>query len=95
MGYRGYKMGNRGNRFRKKNDNDRGLNIIKVTLPRFKEISDPDEFLEWKIQCERIFLKNIISATLKAKYALTQFEGYASTWWESKRRLRDSNHNYE
>ena len=95
MGYRGYKMGNRGNRLRKKNDKDRGLNIIKVTLPRFKGISDPDEFLEWKIQCERIFLTNIISATLKAKYALTQFEGYASTWWEFKRRERESHHNYE
>ncbi|KAH0705915.1 hypothetical protein KY285_012228 [Solanum tuberosum] len=33
--------------------------------------------------------------TIKAKYALTQFEGYASTWWESKRRERESHHNYE
>ena len=70
-------MGNRGNRFRKKNDNDRGLNIIKVTLPRFKEISDPDEFLEWKLHSERIFLTNNISASLKVKYALARFERYA------------------
>ena len=71
------------------------MNTIKVTLPRFKGSSDPDEFLEWKIQSEWIFLTNNILETLKAKYALTQFEGYASTWWESKRRERESHHNYE
>ncbi|KAH0667840.1 hypothetical protein KY285_029046 [Solanum tuberosum] len=96
MGHRGDRIGNRGNRFRERNDHqDRGLNTIKVTLPRFKGSSDPDEFLEWKIQSERIFLTNNISETLKVKYALTQFEGYASTWWESKRRERESHHNYE
>ena len=95
MGYRGDRMGNRANRFGERHDQDRGLNTIKVTLPKFKGSSDPDEFLEWKIQSERIFLTNNISETLKAKYALTQFEGYASTWWESKRRERESHHNYE
>ena len=88
-------MGNRGNRFRERNDQDRGLNTIKVTLPRFKGSSDPDEFLEWKIQSEPIFLTNNIWATLKEKYVVTQFEGYASTWWEFKRRERESHHNYE
>ena len=77
-------MGNRGSRFRERNDQDRGLNTIKVTHQRFKGISDPDEFLEWKIQSERIVLTNNISASLKVKYALARFERYASTWWESK-----------
>ena len=45
MGYRGHRMGNKGNRFREMNDQDRGLNTIKVTLPWFKGSSDPDEFL--------------------------------------------------
>ena len=68
-------MGNRGNRFRERNNQDRGLNTIKFTLPRFEGSSDPNEFLEWKIQSEPIILTNNILATLKAKYALMQFEG--------------------
>ena len=88
MGYRGDRMVNRGSRFRERNDQDRGLNTIKVTHPRFKGSSDPDEFLEWKLQSERIFLTNNISASLKVKYALKKFERYTSTWWESKRRER-------
>ena len=71
------------------------MNTIKVTLPRFKGSSDNDKFLEWKIQSERIFLRNNISASSKLKYALTQFEGYTPTWWESKRRENESHHNYE
>ena len=71
------------------------MNTIKVTLQRFKGSSDPDEFLEWKLQSEQILLTNNISATLKAKYALMQFEGYASTFWESKRRESESHHTYE
>ena len=74
------------------------IGALKLSRSHFSGIkgsSDPDEFLEWKIQSELIFLTNNISTTLKVKYALTQFEGYASTWWESKRRERESHHNYE
>ncbi|KAK6780099.1 hypothetical protein RDI58_022283 [Solanum bulbocastanum] len=95
MEYRGDRMVIRGNMFRERNDQDRGLNTIKVTLPKFKESSDPNEFLEWKFQSEQIFHTNNISKTLKAKYALMQFDGNGSTWWEFKRRERESHHNYE
>ncbi|KAH0652675.1 hypothetical protein KY289_030353 [Solanum tuberosum] len=76
MGYRGDRIGNRGNRSRERNDQYRGLNTIKVTLPRFKGSGDPEDFLEWKIQSDQIFLTNSISKTLKVKYALMQFKGY-------------------
>ncbi|XP_059291051.1 uncharacterized protein LOC132044573 [Lycium ferocissimum] len=60
----------------------------KVTLPKFNGSSDPEEFLEWKLQSERIFLTNNVLEDLKARYDLTQFEGYASNWWESKKQKR-------
>ena len=50
---------------------------------------------EVRLLLQTSFLTNNISAALKAKYALTQFEGYASTWWISKRRERESHHIYE
>lgn len=90
----GDKNGIRGDRHGDRVDQNRGLNTIKVTLPKFKGSSDLEEFLEWKLQSEQIFLTNISDA-LKAKYALTQFEGYASTWWEFKRRERESQNIYE
>ena len=95
MKYRFDRMENRGNRLRKRNDQDKVLNTIKVTLQRFKGSSDPDEFLEFKIQSEQIFLTNNISETLNVKYVLMQFEGYASTYWEFKWRERESHHNHE
>ncbi|XP_059292551.1 uncharacterized protein LOC132046018 [Lycium ferocissimum] len=66
-----------------------------VNLPTFQGGSNPEEFLEWKLQSERIFLTNNVSEALKAKYALTQFEGYASTWWESKKLQRAQQHIYD
>ncbi|XP_059288741.1 uncharacterized protein LOC132042141 [Lycium ferocissimum] len=66
-----------------------------VNLPTFQGGSNPKEFLEWKLQSERIFLTNNVSEALKEKYALTQFEGYASTWWESKKLQRAQQHIYD
>ncbi|OIT29378.1 hypothetical protein A4A49_38886 [Nicotiana attenuata] len=41
----------------------RGLNNIKTSLPTFKVSSDPEQFLEWKIQMERMFELNNVSDT--------------------------------
>ncbi|XP_059289964.1 uncharacterized protein LOC132043503, partial [Lycium ferocissimum] len=82
-------------RYEDRGGQDRNLHTIKVELPKFKGGSDPEEFLEWKLQSERIFLTNNISNVLKAKHDLTQFEGYASTWLESKKRKRAQWHIYD
>ncbi|XP_060201743.1 uncharacterized protein LOC132630186 [Lycium barbarum] len=68
---------------------ERGLNTIKVTLPKFKGSSDPEEFLEWILQSEGIFQVNNISNAMKVKYAITQFEDFATTWWETHKRTRE------
>ena len=68
-------MGNRGNRFRERNNQDRGLNTIKFTLPRFKGSSVAMSSLNGKFNVSRFFRTNNISTTLKVKYALMQFEG--------------------
>ena len=64
------------------------LNSIKVTLPSFKGESNPDVFLDWVTQCDRIFLTNEMSEVRKASYAIAQFEGFASTWWETQVKVR-------
>ncbi|KAF3648831.1 Mediator of RNA polymerase II transcription subunit 10a [Capsicum annuum] len=66
---------------------DSSFNTIKVTLPTFKGGSDPKAYLNWELQCERIFQTNDLTEIKKATYAIAQFEGFASTWWESMRRL--------
>lgn len=50
IGYRGDRIETKENKFREMNDQYRGLNTIKNTLPRYKRSSSPDEFLEWKVQ---------------------------------------------
>ncbi|XP_059294604.1 uncharacterized protein LOC132047602 [Lycium ferocissimum] len=67
---------------------DMSLNSIKVTLPTFKGGSDPDVFLDWVMHCDRIFLTNDMSEMKKTSYAIAQFEGFASTWWETQVKAR-------
>ncbi|XP_059313982.1 uncharacterized protein LOC132064853 [Lycium ferocissimum] len=76
-------------------DSDRTLNTIKVNLLTFQGGSNLEEFLEWKLQSERIFLTNNVFEASNTKYALTQFEGYASTWWESKKLQRAQQNIYD
>ena len=40
------------------------------------------------MHCDRIFLTNDMSEVKKASYAIAQFEGYASTWWETQVKAR-------
>ena len=67
---------------------DTNLNSVKITIPPFKGTSDPEAFLEWKVQLERVFDTNDMTEEKKATYAISSFESYASTWWESMKRSR-------
>lgn len=66
-------------------EEDRDLNNIKTSLPTFKGSSDPEEFLEWKIQIERMFELNNVSDTKMFKHAISKLVGYASSWWEKEK----------
>ncbi|PHT55578.1 hypothetical protein CQW23_04064 [Capsicum baccatum] len=72
-----------------------GLNSIKITLPSFKGTSDPSLYLDWELQCNQIFQLNELTSPNKAAHAIAQFEGYASTWWETKRLQRARNDNLD
>ncbi|PHT97862.1 hypothetical protein BC332_33230 [Capsicum chinense] len=80
---------------------DTDLNSIKITLPSFKGTSDPSLYLDWELQCNRIFQLNELTSQKKAAYVIApaytiaQFEGYASTWWETKRLQRARNDNLD
>ncbi|PHU13617.1 hypothetical protein BC332_14822 [Capsicum chinense] len=74
---------------------DTGLNSIKITLPSFKGTSDPSLYLDWELQCNRIFQLNELTSQKKVAHAIAQFEGYAPTWWETKRLQRARNNNLD
>ncbi|PHU17803.1 hypothetical protein BC332_13498 [Capsicum chinense] len=74
---------------------DTGLNSIKITLPSFKGTSDPSLYLDWELQCNHIFQLNELTSQKKAVHTIAQFEGYASTWWETKRLQRERNDNLD
>jgi len=67
---------------RRNDDEDRGFNNIKVTLPFFKGSSDPNEYLDWIVKLERQYNLNNMSDVKKRNYAISHLEGFASTWWE-------------
>ncbi|PHT38225.1 hypothetical protein CQW23_21798 [Capsicum baccatum] len=58
---------------------DTSLNSIKITLPSFKGTNDPSLYLDWELQCNRIFQLNELTSQKKVAHAIAQFEGYAST----------------
>ncbi|KAF3681585.1 hypothetical protein FXO38_01640 [Capsicum annuum] len=74
---------------------DTGLNSIKITLPSFKGTSDPSLYLDWELQCNHIFQLNELTSQKKAAHTIAQFEGYASTWWETKRLQWERNDNLD
>ncbi|KAK4731496.1 hypothetical protein R3W88_024484 [Solanum pinnatisectum] len=65
---------------------DVGINSIKMTLPTFKVECNPDAYLEWESQCDRIFSVNELAEVKSSFYANAQFEGYVVTWWEYMKR---------
>ncbi|XP_019225657.1 PREDICTED: uncharacterized protein LOC109207230 [Nicotiana attenuata] len=69
-------------------DDERVLQVPKLVLLPLKGTSDLGEYLEWLLKVERHFDIYNISDAKKVKYAITQFEGSASSWWEKELRRR-------
>ncbi|KAH0685504.1 hypothetical protein KY290_016986 [Solanum tuberosum] len=57
---------------------DVGINSIKMTHPTFKGECNPDAYLEWESQCDRIFNVNELAEVKSSCYAIAQFERQGS-----------------
>lgn len=71
---------------RRKFDDDRGL---KVDLPEFNGSLDPNGFIDWLHEIERVFEFKGYNAEKKCKVAILKFKEYASLWWENTRKKRE------
>ncbi|XP_060202503.1 uncharacterized protein LOC132630942 [Lycium barbarum] len=69
----------RGQRGRVEDDN---INSIKMKMPTFKGIRDPDLYLDWERKVEAIFDCHNYSEAKKVKLAVVEFSDYASIWWK-------------
>ena len=56
------------------------LNDIKVNIPEFEERLDPDEFLEWQQDMERMFEYREILEDNKVKIVALKLRKCASLW---------------
>ncbi|KAH0709361.1 hypothetical protein KY284_010788 [Solanum tuberosum] len=64
---------------------DVGINSIKTTIPSFKGECNPDAYLEWESQCDRIFNVSDLTEEYMKKYHLVIQEGHPPPWTELKR----------
>ncbi|KAL1532911.1 hypothetical protein AAHA92_32864 [Salvia divinorum] len=54
---------------------------MRHSLPEFHGKFDPDAYLEWKSQADKIFSLHNYSEGDKVKIFLAEFRGHANTWW--------------
>ena len=67
-------------------DDDRSL---KVDIPEFEGSLNPDDFLDWLNEIERIFDYKGYSDKQRCKVAILKFKDYASLWWENVKKKRE------
>ena len=69
---------------------DGNLRSIKMKIPPFQGINDPEVYLGWEKKIELIFDCQNYSEEKKVKLAVVEFQDYALVWWDqlvtSKRR---------
>ena len=75
-----------GERRRRVVDDDRG---VKVDLPEFNGSSDPNVFIDWLHEIERVFEFKGYDDVKRCKVAILKFKSYASLWWENTRSKRE------
>ncbi|KAL0411329.1 UNVERIFIED_CONTAM: hypothetical protein Slati_3722600 [Sesamum latifolium] len=81
-------------RLRRPREEDGGLGGVKITIPSFKEKSDPEAYLEWEMRVEQIFSCHNYLKNKKVKLAALEFTDYALVWWDQmqKERTRNGEH---
>ena len=80
MSVQGREQRNRGQRDRRREDDD--LKNIKLSIPPFRGKSDPEAYLEWEKKIELVFDCHIYSVNKKFKIAAIEFFDYAMIWWD-------------
>ncbi|XP_074288812.1 uncharacterized protein LOC141613967 [Silene latifolia] len=68
-----------------KNDDDRGL---KLDIPDFDGEMDPEKFLDWVRQAERVFEYKEYDDKKQFKVAILKLTKYASLWYENLKKQR-------
>lgn len=61
---------------------------FKHTIPEFHGKFEPDTYLEWESQVDKIFSLHNYSEEDKIKLVLAEFRGHANTWWTEIMRNR-------
>ena len=61
---------------------DRNLGSIKMKIPPFQMINDPDMYLEWERKVDLIFKFHNYSKDKKVKLASVEFYDYVIVWWD-------------
>ena len=73
-------------RRRRDDSDDRG---VKVDMPDFNGSLDPNVYIDWVNEIERVFEFKGYSDEKKCRVAILKFKGYASLWWENTRKKRE------
>ncbi|PKI66784.1 hypothetical protein CRG98_012790 [Punica granatum] len=81
-------------RFREpRNREDNNLGSIKMKIPSFQGMSDPEAYLEWEKRVEFVFDSYSYFELKKVKLAAIEFSDYAIVWWDqlviNRRRNRE------
>ncbi|KAH6781002.1 hypothetical protein C2S52_012239 [Perilla frutescens var. hirtella] len=64
-------------------DPDGLLNNIKISIPVFEGLHDPDLYLDWEKKVNKIFKCYDFTEMKKVQLASMEFTGYAASWWEN------------
>ena len=54
---------------------------VKVKLPKFQGLSNPESYLEWEMKVDQVFNCHHLDEERKVNLASLEFEGYAMVWW--------------
>nr|XP_009603679.1 uncharacterized protein LOC104098601 [Nicotiana tomentosiformis] len=83
-GQRGDRRGGRPQRgLRNEEEVDRNLGSIKMNIPSFQGMSDPDAYIDCERKVEKVFDCHNYSEEKKVKLAITKFTDYASAWCDN------------
>uniref|UniRef100_M1DA68 Uncharacterized protein n=1 Tax=Solanum tuberosum TaxID=4113 RepID=M1DA68_SOLTU len=66
----------------------KGLGTKRIDFPIFEGRRDPEAYLDWEWQCEKIFQRHDLRGPEQPLYALGHLKGLALGWWTQEERLR-------
>ncbi|XP_019435366.1 PREDICTED: uncharacterized protein LOC109341851, partial [Lupinus angustifolius] len=67
---------------------DDRLEGIKVKIPTFMGMNNPEAYLEWELKIEQVFECHNYTEEKKVKVAALEFKEYAMVWWDQLQKER-------